>query len=98
MNRAVEKVSNSFRLYHTLFPPSPSFMKSSLLLFGLSLPLVGCLHVKTDPIKIEPIYIEITVNHRVQKELDDFFAEIDQASTTTEYQPLELETAEKDSE
>lgn len=73
-------------------------MKSSLLLFGLSLPMVGCLHIKTDPIQIEPIYIEITVNHRVQKELDEFFAELDQASTTTEYQPLEFETADEDSE
>lgn len=58
---------------------------SPLLLPGLT----GCLHVKTDPIKIEPIYIEITVNHRVQQELDDIFAEIDQASTTADYTPLE---------
>lgn len=55
--------------------------------------LSGCIHVKTDPIKIEPIYIEITVNHRVQQELDDIFAEIDQASTTTDYQPLAEENA-----
>jgi hypothetical protein len=54
-----------------------------------SIPFAGCLHVKTDPIKVEPIYIEITVNHRIQQELDDFFSEIDQASSTTEYEPLE---------
>lgn len=68
-------------------------MKPSLVpaLMGIAL-CGGCIHVKTDPIKIEPIYIEITVNHRVQRELDDIFAEIDQASTTTEYQPLALET------
>lgn len=51
--------------------------------------LGGCLHVTTDPIRVEPIYIEITVNHRVQEELDDIFAEIDKASTTTSYEPME---------
>ncbi|MFP4282754.1 MAG: hypothetical protein ACOC3I_03190 [Verrucomicrobiota bacterium] len=51
--------------------------------------LAGCVHVKSDPIRVEPIYIEITINHRVQEELDDIFSEIDQASTTTEYAPLE---------
>jgi hypothetical protein len=64
----------------------------SLTALVLGSALVGCLHVKTDPIRIEPIYIEITVNHRVQQELDDIFAEIDQASTTAAYQPLEEET------
>ena len=49
----------------------------------------GCIRVKTDPIKIDPIYIEITVNHRIQEELDDIFADIDQASETIEYAPLE---------
>ena len=47
----------------------------------------GCLQVKTEPIKIEPIYIEITVNHKVQKELDDVFADIDRASETADYKP-----------
>ena len=41
---------------------------SPLLLAGT---LVSCVQVKTEPIRIEPIYIEITINHRVQKELDD---------------------------
>lgn len=56
--------------------------------------LAGCIHVKTDPIRIEPIYIEITVNHKVQRELDDIFAELDQASTTATYEPLKEETAQ----
>ncbi len=60
-----------------------------VLLCLLAVTLGGCLHVTTDPIRVEPIYIEITVNHRVQEELDDIFAEIDQASTTTSYEPLE---------
>lgn len=51
--------------------------------------LTGCVQVKTEPIRIEPIYIEITVNHRIQKELDSFFADIDRASETTTYAPLE---------
>lgn len=54
--------------------------------------LSGCVRVKTDPIKIEPIYIEITINHRVQKELDDLFADLDKASQTTNYTPLPAET------
>jgi len=53
------------------------------------LPVAGCIHVKTDPIRIEPIYIEITINHRVQKELDNLFADLDRASATTAYAPLE---------
>lgn len=71
-------------------------MQKSLALasFGGMVALSGCFHVKVDPIKVEPIYIEITVNHRIQKELDDLFAELDQASTTTEYTPLETKESE----
>ncbi len=50
-----------------------------------ALVVAGCVQVKTEPIKIEPIYIEITVNHKVQKELDDVFAVIDAASETAEF-------------
>jgi hypothetical protein len=49
----------------------------------------ACVQVKTEPIKIEPIYIEITVNHRVQKALDDVFADIDRASETADYKPVD---------
>ncbi|MEX0325058.1 MAG: hypothetical protein AB3N33_03105 [Puniceicoccaceae bacterium] len=48
----------------------------------------ACVQVKTEPIRIEPIYIEITVNHKVQQELDDLFADIDQASDTADYAPV----------
>lgn len=58
----------------------------------------GCVRVKTEPIRIEPIFIEITVNHRIQKELDSFFAEIDQASETTAYAPLDPDEPELESE
>ena len=50
--------------------------------------ILGCVRVKTDPIRIEPIYIEITINHKVQQELDDLFADIDQASETADFEPL----------
>jgi hypothetical protein len=56
-----------------------------LLLAGM---LVSCVQVKTEPIRIEPIYIEITINHRVQEELDDLFADIDKASQTAVYAPV----------
>ncbi|MEX0332651.1 MAG: hypothetical protein AB3N64_14645 [Puniceicoccaceae bacterium] len=57
-------------------------------LSALMICLSGCVQVKTEPIRIEPIYIEITVNHKVQQELDDLFADIDQASDTADYAPV----------
>ena len=62
-----------------------------MILAGLALLGVfpGCIQVTTEPIKVEPIYIEITINHRVQEALDDIFADLDQASATTDYEPLE---------
>lgn len=69
--------------------------RSRLHWLNLLLPLllmasfISCVRVKTEPIRIEPIYIEITINHRVQKELDDFFADIDKASETAAYAPVE---------
>jgi hypothetical protein len=66
--------------------------KLTLLAIGTIVAVSGCVRVKTDPIRIEPIYIEITINHRVQKELDSVFADIDKASKTTDYVPLTPET------
>jgi len=34
----------------------------------------GCLHVKTDPIKVEPIHITMDIYIKVDRALDDFFA------------------------
>lgn len=56
----------------------------------------GCVKVSTEPIRIEPVYIEITINHKVQKELDDLFAELDQASQAAEYVPYEEGSIEED--
>lgn len=71
---------------------SPEQVWSSWFPFLLALVVVSlsaCVQVKTEPIKIEPIYIEITVNHRVQKALDDVFADIDRASETADFKPLD---------
>ena len=65
---------------------------------ALAIPVLvgGCVRLKTEPIRVEPIYIEITINHRVQEALDDLFADIDQASQTTEYEPLEANKADQE--
>lgn len=65
-------------------PPAMELMRWTAVA-GLVATLTACVQVKTEPIRIEPIYIEITVNHRVQEELDDLFAEIDEASETADY-------------
>ena len=51
--------------------------------------LAGCMRVWVDPIQIEPIYIEVTVNHRIQRDLDDFFADLDRQSEVLEYRAVE---------
>jgi hypothetical protein len=61
----------------------------ALSFLGIPMVFTSCVQVKTEPIRIEPIYIEITVNHRVQKELDDLFEDIDRASETADFVPLE---------
>lgn len=49
----------------------------------LALGLGGCLTVRTEH-KVEPIHITIDVNLKVQRELDNFFADLDRASATRE--------------
>jgi hypothetical protein len=41
---------------------------------GALLALPSCIHVKTDPIKVEPIHIVADINIKVERQLDDFFA------------------------
>ena len=38
---------------------------------------VGCIKVKSDPIRIEPIQITIDVNVKIDRALDDFFDDLD---------------------
>ena len=37
----------------------------------------GCVRVKTDPVEVKPIHITVDVNLRIERELDDFFGDID---------------------
>lgn len=62
-------------------------MKATLVLLALlmfQVLLTGCVHVKTDPIRIEPIEITMNVNLRIAKELDSFFADLDAQSAVME--------------
>ena len=47
----------------------------------------GCLHVKTDPIKVEPIHIVADINIRVERQLEDFFA-FEKQTTTNATKPV----------
>jgi hypothetical protein len=64
-------------------------MKSSLLLMGLMVALSGCVRLKTEPIRVEPIEITMNVNLRVVQELTEFFDELDAQSTVMGPLPLE---------
>jgi hypothetical protein len=46
--------------------------------------MTGCFHVKTDPIRVEPIEITMNVNLRIAQELDDFFGDLDAESAVME--------------
>jgi hypothetical protein len=45
----------------------------------------GCMTVRTEH-RIEPIHITLDVNLKVQRELDDFFGDLDAASTARSLQ------------
>ncbi|HTQ30963.1 MAG TPA: hypothetical protein VMI53_07120 [Opitutaceae bacterium] len=46
--------------------------------------LAGCLNVKTEPIEVKPIHVtvDVNVNVKVDKALDDYFGDLDKKSTT----------------
>jgi len=55
-----------------------SFLIMAVLVFGLT----ACRthhEVQMAPVEVKPIHITIDVNVRVQKDLDDFFGDIDNA-------------------
>ena len=56
-----------------------------VLLLGMLTP--GCIRLQPDPIEVKPIHITVDVNLRVQRELDDFFGDIDAADPTLEEDP-----------
>jgi hypothetical protein len=43
--------------------------------------LVGCVHVKLDPVQVHAV---VDVNVKVDRALDDFFGDLDQKSATIE--------------
>ena len=51
----------------------------------LTLLVVGCVSVKTDPIEVKPIHITVDVNVKVDKALDDFFGDLDRKSAARTY-------------
>jgi hypothetical protein len=55
-------------------------MKSILSLLGLTLVLTGCVKLRTEPIRVEPIVITMNVNLRIVQELNDFFDDLDAQS------------------
>ena len=57
-----------------------------IALAGLLLAAWGCStshRVEVAPVEVKPIHITIDVNVKVDKELDDFFSDIDKAGATT---------------
>jgi hypothetical protein len=60
---------------------------TEFFLAGLVLFIAGCgsqHKVEVQPMEIKPIHITIDVNVRVEKALDDFFSEIDEAEKKIE--------------
>ena len=57
---------------------SPSMLRR-LLCLSCVLFLVGCIHVKVEPVHAT---LDVNVNVRVDKALDDFFGDLDKKSTT----------------
>lgn len=55
-------------------------MKRFILLVPLAVALGGCLSIKTHH-TVDPIQINVDVNVKVDKALNDFFGDIDKKST-----------------
>jgi hypothetical protein len=51
--------------------------KAALLSMLLMAGATGCLRVKTDPVEVKPIHITVDVNLKVERELENFFGDID---------------------
>lgn len=62
-------------------------VKQAVCLLLLPAALAGCIRLKTEPIRVEPIQITMDVNLRVMKELDNFFGDLDAASEAMEFEP-----------
>ena len=51
-------------------------MRRALICLPLLALASACVRLQVEPIRIEPIYIEMTINHRIQRDLDSFFLPI----------------------
>jgi len=61
-----------------------------ILLWILLFPLQACQtshEVNVAPVEIKPIYITIDVNVKIDKDLDDFFGDIDEAGEQMDITP-----------
>jgi hypothetical protein len=63
-----------------MFPKRTSVLVLLSAAWLLTLLGSGCMTVRTEH-RIEPIHITLDVNLKVQRELDDFFGDLDAAST-----------------
>ena len=64
-----------------------------LLAVAAALALSGCARVKVDPIQVQTIHIVHDVNIRVDKQLDDYFALLDQQAAAAT-QPATIPTTQ----
>ena len=60
-------------------------MNNAIAMLVLLIPLMGCVRIRTEPVKVEPIEITMNVNVRIARELDEFFGDLDAESELLEY-------------
>lgn len=55
-----------------------------LILAALAVAAAGCLKIKSDPVEVKPIHItmDVNVNVKVDRQLDNFFGDVDAARQT----------------
>lgn len=69
----------------TIPAPLSRMMFITLLLTSCTRHTIDSRHeVEMKPVEIKPIHITIDVNVKVDRALDDFFSDLDKASTTIE--------------
>jgi hypothetical protein len=64
-------------------------MRQVLAVLSLALATTGCVRMKSDPIRVEPIEITMNVNLRIAQELNEFFDELDAQSEVMRQLPAE---------
>jgi hypothetical protein len=54
----------------------------------------GCIRIKSDPVEVKPIYITVDVNLKVERELEDFFDDLDAKDPTITEEESETGTTD----